>query len=69
MSIKGVVKRIVSQFQSKTIVNANFNLLEKESLLSDKIVLVTGGGSGFGYAIASRFILLGAKVIITGRNE
>ena len=69
MSIKRVVKRIVSLFQSKTIVTANFNLVEECKSLSDKIVLVTGGGSGFGYAIAKRFVSRGAKVIITGRNE
>jgi 3-oxoacyl-[acyl-carrier protein] reductase len=69
MSIKGVMKRIISLFQSKIIVKATFNLVEYQSFLADKIVLVTGGGSGFGYAIAKRFVSLGAKVIITGRNE
>ncbi len=69
MSIKGIVKRLISLFQSKNIITAKFNLVENKLLLSDKVVLVTGGGSGFGYAIAKRFISLGAKVIITGRNE
>ena len=69
MSIKGVIKRIFSLVQSKTIVNANFNLVEESKSLSDKIVLVTGGGSGFGFATAKRFVSRGAKVIITGRNE
>ena len=69
MSIKGVIKRIISLFQSQTIVKVTFNLVDNHSLLNDKIVLVTGGGSGFGYAIAKRFVSLGAKVIITGRNE
>lgn len=55
--------------QPKRIVNANFTFKNENTYMSDKIVLVTGGGSGFGYAIAKRFIECGAKVIITGRNE
>ena len=37
-------------------------------LLSDRTVLVTGGGSGLGLAMAKRFAALGARVAITGRN-
>jgi NAD(P)-dependent dehydrogenase (short-subunit alcohol dehydrogenase family) len=37
-------------------------------LLHDKTVLVTGGGSGLGLAMARRFATLGARVAITGRN-
>lgn len=69
MSIKRKIKAVVSLFQPKRIVNANFTLRSAGEYLSDKVVLVTGGGSGFGYAIAKRFLECGAKVIITGRNE
>lgn len=31
--------------------------------------LVTGGGSGIGYAVAACFVELGARVLITGRTE
>ena len=37
--------------------------------MKDKVVLVTGGGTGIGLAIANRFIDLGAFVVITGRRE
>ena len=55
--------------QPKRIVNANFTFKDEKTYMADKIVLVTGGGSGFGFAIAKRFVECGAKVIVTGRNE
>lgn len=37
--------------------------------LSDKIALVTGGGTGLGLGMTRAFVEAGAKVIITGRRE
>lgn len=37
--------------------------------LKDKVVLVTGGGTGLGFAISTSFIEQGAKVIVSGRRE
>jgi NAD(P)-dependent dehydrogenase (short-subunit alcohol dehydrogenase family) len=38
-------------------------------LLAKKRILITGGGSGLGKSIATRYAELGAKVIICGRRE
>jgi NAD(P)-dependent dehydrogenase (short-subunit alcohol dehydrogenase family) len=37
--------------------------------LSNKTILITGGGSGLGLAMAKRFVELGAHVAICGRTE
>jgi NAD(P)-dependent dehydrogenase (short-subunit alcohol dehydrogenase family) len=38
------------------------------SSLKDRVVAITGGSSGIGRAAASRFAMLGAHVLITGRR-
>ncbi len=38
-------------------------------LLQEKVVLITGGGSGLGLSMAGRFLELGARVAIAGRSE
>jgi len=37
--------------------------------MKGKVVIVTGGSSGMGKAMAKRFVEEGANVVITGRNE
>jgi citronellol/citronellal dehydrogenase len=39
------------------------------NLFKDQNILVTGGGSGIGYAIAHRFLELGGRVFIASRKE
>ena len=38
-------------------------------LLKDKVALITGATGGIGEAIAHTFHKMGAKVVVTGRNE
>ena len=38
-------------------------------LLKSKVILITGGGTGLGRAMAERFLELGARVAITSRRE
>jgi len=40
-----------------------------QGLFSDKVALVTGGGTGIGLAIAAELRLLGADVVIASRHE
>ena len=41
----------------------------EETLLKDKVILITGGGTGLGRAMGERFLELGAKLAITSRRE
>ena len=41
----------------------------RENSLEDKVILVTGGGSGLGKSMIKYFLELGANVIITSRRE
>ncbi len=41
----------------------------KDDLLAGKRILVTGGGTGLGKAMAERYVELGAQVIICGRRQ
>ncbi|MFZ0138137.1 MAG: SDR family oxidoreductase [Candidatus Sulfotelmatobacter sp.] len=41
----------------------------RDDLLRDKRILITGGGTGLGKAMAHRFLQLGATVYICGRRE
>lgn len=45
------------------------NGMLKENSLEDKVILVTGGGSGLGKSMVEYFYELGANIIITSRRE
>lgn len=49
-------------------VSVNVGMVDRGGCLKNKIVIITGGGRGIGFTIASKCVSEGAKVIITGRN-
>ncbi len=53
--------------QNKKDMTYNEPMLRKNAL-QDKIIVVTGGGSGLGKSMTKYFLQLGAKVAITSRN-
>lgn len=45
------------------------SLMLKEGALKGKTIVVTGGGTGLGFAMSKGFAQLGAQVVITSRKE
>ncbi|MDQ7251614.1 SDR family oxidoreductase [Dongia sedimenti] len=41
----------------------------RTDLLKDRRILITGGGTGLGFAMGERFAALGARIVICGRRE
>jgi len=58
---------LVAALLAMTVETRNRTMFEK-GLLAGKRILVTGGGSGLGAAMARRFVGLGAELIICGRR-
>ena len=43
--------------------------MQEFNVLKNKIALVTGGGTGLGFAISNKLASLGMRLVIVGRNE
>jgi len=55
--------------KADTIPSPDFEVISELVLKENKTILVTGASSGIGKAIAIECSKMGAKVVITGRNE
>jgi NAD(P)-dependent dehydrogenase (short-subunit alcohol dehydrogenase family) len=67
-SKKQCLKIFILNLSKQKNMNLYLQPMLKEFALKDKIIVVTGGGSGLGKAMTKYFLQLGAKVVITSRN-
>lgn len=67
---KSKLKKLLAFFfhGEKRPVYARITSLNPSEKLKGKKIIVTGGGSGLGYAMVKRFVDEGADVLISGRN-
>ena len=61
-------RRLARVVRNGGVTYANIVQVHHGNILRGRRVLVTGGGSGIGFAIASKCLSEGARVVITGRS-
>jgi len=66
--IKGLIRCLGRKFKEIKVLPI-YKTIDKEQILRDKVVLITGGTGGIGYSIAEAAINSGARVILSGTNE
>ncbi len=54
--------------QPDSFVQVNIGQIQAGNILQGKKIVITGGGSGLGFAMAKKFVSEGAEVVISGRN-
>ena len=72
MGVKRTIRRIakfILASQPKSNIQVNIGQIHCGHILSNKNIVITGGSSGIGLAMAKKFISEGATILITGRNE
>jgi len=69
MKIIKYLKNFIKYMKSGGVVYTTVTTTNGNERFKGKKVLVTGGSSGIGFAIAKQYISEGATVLITGRNE
>ena len=71
MGYKRIIRKIakfILASQPDAFVQVNVGQIQAGNILQRKKIVITGGGSGLGYAMAKKFISEGAEVVISGRN-
>lgn len=71
MGYKRIIRKIakfILASQPDAFVQVNVGQIQSGSILKDKKIVITGGGSGLGFAMAKKFISEGAQIVISGRN-
>lgn len=70
MNIKREIKKVVDfLLQDRHVVKIKISQVNYGGILKDRHIVVTGGGSELGLAMARKFVHEGALVLIVGRNE
>ena len=72
MGVKKLIRRIAKFIvfeQPKERVTVQVAQINHGSILKGRNIVITGGGSGIGLAMAKKFASEGANVIISGRNK
>ena len=65
----GIIRKLKALFEKKQVVLSPITILNDSDVLKGKNVVITGGSSGIGKAIAVSCVNKGANVIIVGRRE
>ncbi len=69
MNIRLYIKRGMEYIKKGGATYANITYTSSDESLKGKKIIITGGSSGIGKAIAKKCINSGAEVVITGRNK